>query len=171
MTFIKFHRVIQMASCDQIGDYHWLNCSWIINEFENVHSYINVTLPSPFTPPYNVGSPAIPYGKMLCNTREYHMFLNTTLYGGGDFPSLLEVVGLCIFDNFRLAVTSTGLCPFTLVILYKCSKKNDTIGIILSIPVRLRINRFYQWNLFSPQLTNEIYTHYPIRKACMTVSK
>jgi hypothetical protein len=24
-----------MASCDQIGDYHWLNCSWIINEFEN----------------------------------------------------------------------------------------------------------------------------------------
>jgi hypothetical protein len=26
-TFIKFHRVIQMASCDQIGDYHWLNCS------------------------------------------------------------------------------------------------------------------------------------------------
>jgi hypothetical protein len=34
LTFIKFHRVIQMASCDQIGDYHWLNCSWIMNEFE-----------------------------------------------------------------------------------------------------------------------------------------
>jgi hypothetical protein len=34
VTFIKFHRAIQMASCDQIGDYHWLNCSWIINEFE-----------------------------------------------------------------------------------------------------------------------------------------
>jgi hypothetical protein len=25
VTFIKFHRVIQMASCDQTGDYHWLN--------------------------------------------------------------------------------------------------------------------------------------------------
>jgi hypothetical protein len=36
VTFIKFHWVIQMASCDQIGDYHWLNCSWIINEFENI---------------------------------------------------------------------------------------------------------------------------------------
>jgi hypothetical protein len=35
-TFIKFHRVIQMASCDQIGDYHWLNCSCIINEFEKI---------------------------------------------------------------------------------------------------------------------------------------
>jgi hypothetical protein len=34
VTCIKFHRVIQMASCDQIGNYHWLNCSWIINEFE-----------------------------------------------------------------------------------------------------------------------------------------
>jgi hypothetical protein len=34
VTFIKFHRVIQLASCDQIGDYRWLNCSWIINEFE-----------------------------------------------------------------------------------------------------------------------------------------
>ena len=31
----------------------------------------------------NVGSPAISYRKMLCNTRDYHMFLNTTLYGGG----------------------------------------------------------------------------------------
>jgi hypothetical protein len=39
VTFIKFHRVIQMASCDQIGDqYHWLNFSWIINEFEKVLS-------------------------------------------------------------------------------------------------------------------------------------
>jgi hypothetical protein len=38
VTFIKFHRVIQMASCDQIGDYHWLNCSWIINEFEKKQS-------------------------------------------------------------------------------------------------------------------------------------
>ena len=34
VTFIKFHRVIQMASCDKIGDYHWLNFSWIINEFQ-----------------------------------------------------------------------------------------------------------------------------------------
>jgi hypothetical protein len=34
VTFIKFHPVIQMASSDQIGDYHWLNCSWKINDFE-----------------------------------------------------------------------------------------------------------------------------------------
>jgi hypothetical protein len=46
VTFIKFHRVIQMASCDQIGDYHWLNCSWIINEFEKKY----VTTWKLFTP-------------------------------------------------------------------------------------------------------------------------
>ena len=26
--------------CDQIDDYHWLNCSWIINEFEKCLSTI-----------------------------------------------------------------------------------------------------------------------------------
>jgi hypothetical protein len=44
VTFIKFHRVIQMASCDQIGDYHWLNCSWIINEFDKYNIKINTTV-------------------------------------------------------------------------------------------------------------------------------
>jgi hypothetical protein len=39
VTFIS----IQMASCDQIGDYHWLNCSWIINEFENVSPNIQLS--------------------------------------------------------------------------------------------------------------------------------
>ena len=32
-----------MASCDQIGDYHWLNCSWIINEFENAINKLAAT--------------------------------------------------------------------------------------------------------------------------------
>jgi hypothetical protein len=33
-----FHQVSKyMASCDQIGDYHWLNCLWIINDLRSIY--------------------------------------------------------------------------------------------------------------------------------------
>jgi hypothetical protein len=47
-----------------------------------VHSYINVTLPSPHPPTLQSWFPGY-FRKTLCNTREYHMVLNTTLYRGG----------------------------------------------------------------------------------------
>jgi hypothetical protein len=41
VTFIKFHRVIQMVSCDQIGDYHWLNCHELLMNLRNIYQKLD----------------------------------------------------------------------------------------------------------------------------------